>query len=143
MAWSQRQRHDELVFHQIQQIEMPAANQDVFFEFFIQAGGGGFVGREAEGAFHGDRFLHRLHAALALHRQGDLGVQIQPDCRRLSRRGVHAGLRPPLHWRLPGRQRAFPAQPGEILQNRRFLQGCAFLRKHGHMQAARVVGLWG
>lgn len=35
MARSQRQRHDELVFHQIEQIELPAANQHVFFEFFV------------------------------------------------------------------------------------------------------------
>ncbi len=65
MARSKRQRHEELVFHQIEQIELSAANQHVLFEFLVQASGGGLVMRETEGAVHGYRLFHRLQATLA------------------------------------------------------------------------------
>ncbi len=70
-------------------------------------------------------------------------MQVQPDRGRLSRRLVYVCLRVPLDRRLRGSPRAFHAQPGEILQDRRPLKGCALLCKRSHMQATRVMRLCG
>ncbi len=131
----QRQGQQELVFHQVVQVEMTRQRQYVVFAFGVERLGRRFVGDEAQRPCQIEVERHRLQATLAVAPDTGLHRQVQPDLGLgPSHRTLLAANRP-LHDAVLGRavvqaleagQRPLAVEPQCV--------GC----RSGHVESARV-----
>ncbi len=91
----QRNRHQQLVFDQSQQVRFGLQSQDIFLALVVLGLGPGLVGNEPEPAVHLQRNKHRTEASLAPHRQIKRCTQVHPDGRLAGSVRTNPSLRRP------------------------------------------------
>jgi len=77
----QRHGHEQLVFHQVQKIELARKDQHVFLRLLVLHGGQGLVGDKAKVPLKGKPDPGRAQAALAFQGQLAMSADMQPDLR--------------------------------------------------------------
>jgi septum formation protein len=93
--------HDQLVFDQFQQVEMPRECQNVVVRISVEPFCFRLITRKTDGTRDEQMLSHRLQATLALHVQLSLSMQIEPELRLANALGHESALGLPAD----GRQR--------------------------------------
>ena len=95
-------RQQQLVFHQGGQVELGAADQQVFLAVLVLGVGLGLVGDKAEPLRHLHRLVQVGQAALANHRQTRVSLQVQPGLATAAHRLAPFALCLPVHGQVAG-----------------------------------------
>jgi hypothetical protein len=143
MHCHQRERHEQLIFYQFQQIEGFARRQNIQLRAVIDFHCSGLINHKQELAIHAQALLYGLQTALALERQIDGGLEMQSGLRSPATNLVPNAPRLPSH-RQGGQlgrtqSKGVFAQTLKVIQTALAIQCGLIARELAHIELVRPM----